>query len=387
MKKYLIILLAMFVLLLVIAYAKLFSKQTSYHRTIAASTSSVLVLENFDKTRIKIVTADTDEIKVNLKGSAEDILSILQSESGIYTEFDFSGEGSDVTGTIVVPEGMLIDITLSETRDVSIDDAGGKKRIEGENSFLVDTNTLNSLQVDSSGNISLDAWGDLVVWDDEEWDPLDEGSGEGGQEGSEPIIYCGIGSQAIRNYCCETENEGEDTPLCNGIGHWIFDNSARACGFACEVSESEEDEEEVDCGIGGQAERNICCAQQHVGEYQGCIGAWKYNNASQACGFRCDVFDDVDEPVVDPDGGGEEIVSYDDPVSNYCVTITSEEDRDLCCNDALKNNLSSGPRPGFPDCIGTWNFDVQLGCDFECAEHAEMMEILNELKQQAQNQN
>jgi hypothetical protein len=382
MKKYLIILLAMVVLLLVIAYAKLFSKQTSYHKTISASTSSVLILDNFDRTKIKIITADTDEIKVDLAGSAEDILSILQSESGIYTEFDFSGEGSDVSGTIIVPEGMLIDVSLSEKRDVSIDDAGGKKTIGGENSFLVDTNTLNSLQVDNSGNISLDAWGDLVVWDDESWDSLDEGNGEGVQE---DFIYCGIGSQAIRNYCCETENEGEDTPLCNGIGHWIFDNSARACGYVCEESEPEE-ELNVDCGIGGQAERNICCANQHVGEYQGCMGSWRYNNASQSCEFRCDVFDEDDEePEADPEGGGGETVSYDDPVSNYCVTITNEEDRDLCCNDTLKNNLSSGPRPGFPDCIGSWKFDFQLGCDFECAEHAEMMEILNEIKQQVQN--
>lgn len=349
----------------------------SYHKSIAASASSVLILENFDKSKIRIVTTDADEIILDLKGAAEDILSIIQAESGIYTELAFSDETSGVTGTIFVPEGMLIDVSLSENKMITIDDIGGNKIIVGEDSFLVDTNTLNSFTVDDSGNLFLDAWGDLTVWDDEEWDSLDGNNSDGTQD----IIYCGIGSQSIRNYCCETENPGSDTPACDGERHWIFDNTARDCSFVCEIDDTVEVEEIIDCGVGGQAERNLCCADQYTGEYQGCLGAWRYNNVSQSCEFECDIVDNFTEPV-DPDE--DEVISYGNPVSDYCVTIISEEDRDLCCNDTLKNNLSSGPRTGFPDCIGTWNFDVQSGCAFECAEHADMMEILNELRQQAQ---
>ncbi len=385
MKKFLLILILITVLLLGGAYLKLFARQASYQKTIVASTNSVLVLGNFDRGKVKIITADTDEITLNLKGSAEDILSILMAESGIYTELEFPEGLSGITGTITVPEGMLMDVSLSGGRTITIDDVGGERVITGEDSFLVDTSTLESFTVDDSGNVFLDSWGNLTVWDDEKWDTLD-GNGD---DGTDNIVYCGIGSQAIRDYCCETENENEDTPDCNGISHWIFDNSARACSFACEVNESVPVDEPADCGIGSQAERDLCCSDQYVGVYQGCIGTWRYNNLSQTCQFDCYSYDSYDpyDPVDDPDDdsdGGEEVVpfSYGDAVSDYCVTIISDEDRDFCCNDTLKNNLSSGPRPGFPDCIGTWQFNIELGCDFECAEHSEMMEILNELRQQ-----
>ena len=244
----------------------------------------------------------------------------------------------------------------------------------------MDSNSLKSLTVNDSGEVSLDSWGDLTVWDDESWSPLDNNN----NGPSENAVYCGIGSQAIRNYCCETEKSGQNEPTCDGVGHWIFDNVQRDCSFACDAVEEGEGATEIitDCSIGSQAERNNCCVSQHVGEYQGCIGSWYYNNAAGNCNFGCDTYDD---PINDQEGDeAGEPFSYGDPISDFCVDIIGEEDRDLCCNDALKNNLSSGPRPGFPDCIGKWNFDIQNGCKFECAEHAEMMEILNELKRQAQ---
>ena len=175
-------------------------------------------------------------------------------------------------------------------------------------------------------------------------------------------------------------------PFCKGLGHWVFDNSTRSCDYTCEVIESEEEEEEmVECGIGGQDERNACCSSQNVGTYQGCLGSWVYNNAAQACSFACN---DLDDPVDPPEGGnGGSTSAFGDPVSDFCFTIQDSPSRDLCCNDALKNPLSSGPRSGFPDCIGTYYFNEKIGCEFECADHVEMMEILDEIKQRIPSQN
>jgi len=385
MKKYLISVLAVLVLLILGAFLSILSKQSSYYKTISATSSSVLVLENFDKSNVKIVTGDTDEITVDLEGSDEDLANIVLDEDGIFAKFGISAEFSSLSGTIVVPEGTLIDVMLSEGRTIEINDLNGSQEISDSSSFLVDTNTLNSFAFSSSGTVILDSWGDLIVWDDETWAPLDENNGGGEQDDSEPIIYCGIGSQAIRNYCCETKNTETDTPTCDGISYWIFDNVARDCAFVCEVDETEEAEEEnIDCSVGGQAERDVCCSDQHIGEYQGCIGVWRYNSAAQACRFYCDLTGGLMDPVNDPEEDEEESVSFGDPVSDYCWTMLNEEDQDLCCNDTLKNSLSSGPRLGFPDCIGKWYFDDESGCAFECADYVEMQGIINEIRQNAQ---
>ena len=380
--------LAIVAMSLVAAYVKLFAKQANYQKTVTASIDSVLVLPNLDRSAVKIVTGTDDKIKIDLKGSAQDILSVLQTENGIYTTLEFADDSSSkVTGTITVPEGMLLDISLSDDKRVTVDDISGKKAITDKNSFLVDTSHLNSMTVDDSGNVTLVSGDDLIVWDDKTWDVLDN---NGSNEDKTPeVVYCGIGSQAIRNYCCETEKSSDQDPACEGLGHWIFDNPARDCAFVCEADEGGEPAEPVDCGIGSQVERNSCCSSQHVGEYQGCIGSWRYNNASQDCQFDCDTFQSPSDDLGDvgDEGEGSDSFSYGDSVSDYCVGVINAENRDLCCNNALKNNLSSGPHPGFPDCIGTWKFDSQLGCKFECAEHAEMMEILNELKQKAQQNN
>ena len=378
------------VLLLGVAYAKLFTKQAQYQQMISASTSSVLVLDNFDRSKIRIVTAETDKITFNLRGSAQDLVSLLQSEEGGLTTIDFSGDWAGVSGTIIVPKGMLIDVSFSGRATVDINDAGGKKTINGKKSFLIDTTNLNSFEVGESGNIILDGWGDLIVWDDEKWDMLGDGGDsddeESGGGDTDLPIYCGIGSQVIRNYCCEMQKKGADSPPCDGRSYWIFDNTARDCAHKCEMPESNQNEPPVvtsDCGVGAQTARNNCCALRFAGQYQGCIGSWNYNNASQDCEFVCS--NNV-PPEEEDGGGGTPGFSYGDSVSDYCATIQKPSDKDTCCNDALKNNLSSGPHPGYPDCIGTWYFDVDSGCEFRCAEHTEMMKILDEIKRKAQNQ-
>lgn len=387
MRKYLIILLSVIVLLLVIAYVKLFARQAEYQQTVMASTNSVLILKNFDKSKVNIVTGENDEIALDIRGSAQELFDLLQSEGGNVTEIDFSDQWAGVSGTIAVPKGMLIDVSLSEDGTIEINDAGGKKTINGKNSFLIDTSNLNSFELGNSGKIILDGWGNLIVWDDEKWDLLGDrngGSGEGADNSfPDTLPYCGIGSQAIRNYCCEMQKKEADAPPCDGTSYWVFDNIERDCAHKCDMPQIVENvppAPSANCGVGAQTVRNNCCALSYAGQYQGCIGSWNYNNASQNCEFVCS--------NIPPDegSGGTGGPTFDDPVSNYCSSVQKATDKDLCCNNALKNGLSSGPHPGYPDCIGTWYFDQDLGCEFRCAEYTEMMKILDEIRQNAQNQ-
>jgi hypothetical protein len=383
MRKYIIFLLGVIVLFIALTYVKLFTKQTEYRQELAASTNSVLFLDNFDKSKVKIVTADTDKITYDLRGSAQDILNLIQSEGGDMTGMD---------GTITVPKGMLLDVSLSGAGTVDINDPAGKKTINGRDSFLVDTANLDSFEVGELGNVTLNGLGNLIVWDDEKWDVLsnltDAGNADSGTGG---LPYCGVGSQIIRNYCCKIQKKDADTPVCIGTGIWVFDNSERNCTYSCEISGNGPANSERDCGVGSQTVRNNCCAQRFAGQHQGCVGSWNYNNAGEDCEFVCS----NGQPLVEGNGngngngdggggGGLPKFSYGDPTSDFCSTIKESPAKDTCCNDALKNNLSSGPHPGYPDCIGTWIFDIDAGCKFKCAEYTEMMRILDEVRQRAQ---
>lgn len=385
MKKYFVIALVLVAALVFGAYFSLFSKQVQYQKTLGATTSSVLVLDNFDRSKVRVVTGNTDKITVDLKGSEEDLSGLTHEEDGIFKRFGISSEFSSLAGTITVPAGTLIDVNLSENADLKVSDLKGNQDLQSPDSFLVDSTTLNSFEFSGGGSILLNSWGDLTVWDDQTWDPVDDTPSDSGS--SDEPVYCGIGSQAIRDYCCVEQNVSTPEPACDGLGHFVFDNTLRDCAFRCDPpeeggeGEGEEVSEPVDCGIGGQSERNACCAGQHTGEYQGCLGSWLYNNSSAECQFQCDEYDPEQSP---PPGGSTEETGFDDPVSIYCNTIQDPDDRDLCCDDTLKNPLSSGPRPGFPDCIGKWHFDDETGCQFECADYIDMIQIINQIKQNSQ---
>lgn len=386
MKKFIIVLLALLSILLAFAYFKLFRGQSTYYKAIAATDNSVLILNNFDLGDIKVVTGKTDVISFDLEGDPEALAAVEYENDGLFTQFGISSDWTGVNGTIVVPEGTLLDVTLSGESSVVIKDVDGENTVETD-SFLVDTSELTVFEGGLNGQFILEGWGELTVWDDEDWGDVNDETESGSESSNDEPVYCGVGSQAIRDYCCMIEHEADEPPFCDGVGHWIFDNVARDCAYNCEDIDVGEisDEEPADCSVGGQSERNACCAEGHEGEYQGCIGDWVFDNSGQACAFKCD---DPGAPG-DPGGEGEgegEPESYDDPVSNFCANINDAEDKDLCCNDALKNDLSTGPRPGFPDCIGTWYFDGDSGCEFQCADRAEMLKILNEIKQNLQNQ-
>lgn len=358
-------------------YGLLVSKQADYHKAISGTSSSVLVLNNFGDTKVKIVVGDSDEIEVDLKGTNAELAGSSIKTNGIFAEFGFSSDWDDVTGTITVPEGILIEVHLASSTNLEIQDIGGEKTLSGVESFMIDSNFLNSLSFDGSGAINLDAWGDIEVWNDN-FEVHEGGADDVPVEPED--LYCGIGGQAIRDYCCTTQNADAELQ-CDGTSYWRFDNAARDCASRCEVSDEvvEEEEELLDCSIGGQEVRNACCAVQNAGEYQGCIGYWEFNNSSRHCAFKCT---DTLPPTDDEESGPQ----YSDSISQYCADINDVDDRSLCCNDSLKNALSTGPRPGFPDCIGEYYFDADKGCVFECSEHTRMVEILTELKQNAAQQ-
>ena len=237
MKKFFVLILAVLVAFLSFGYFKLFRGQTNYYKTIAASDDSVLVLNNFDLGRIKIVTADTNEISFEIEGDPESLAALEQENDGLFTKFGLSKEFSELSGTITVPEGTLIDLTLSENSGLKIN---GNDLIT-TNSLLVDSNGLGSI-VMNDGELLFSGSDEIILWDDDSWQLLDDDSQQDDSSGTgsnadEPT-YCGVGSQAIRNYCCVNQNLETDIPPCEGFGHWIFDNVERQCSFLCEAVES-----------------------------------------------------------------------------------------------------------------------------------------------------
>ena len=371
MKKPFIIVLVIVVLLLGGLYFKLFAQQASYHESIS-STDSVFYMKNMNNSNIKIIVADTDQITVNLKGDEDDIKKVRFFRiSDSSTEFSFLDENTDVSGTITVPENTLIDIQLSNGTDVNISDIKGKKTIPDIDSFVVDASSVDS--IDMGEEISVDSSEESVILDTEALDPSGESDGGEG-EGEEDFSACSIGSQAIRNYCCERLKEDESEPDCSGYGHWVFNNLTRMCDYSCESNEADPDV--ILCSIGSQETRNQCCTQQNINtEAPGCIGEWRFDNLTRLCGFHCYTPEELEAYY-----GGDRRGSPD-TTSQFCSDFEASEDQDECCDYNLRTPLYLGPRPGFPDCIGKWHYDEEDGCQFSCSDYIEMFEILQQIKQ------
>jgi hypothetical protein len=376
MKKYYLIALAIIVLLLGGIYIRLFATQISFNESIENETG-VFVLDNMNNANIKIVTAKTDKITVDLKGAkgSTDKIRFFKT-SGSIPGFSLPEEWQELSGTITVPEGTLLDIRLSNNSDLTI----GDQSADDVSNFLVDTSGGSEINIENNGgNIIIDDWGGNIVWDTDSWEEFFNG-GEGGGEGEEGPPECSIGSQSIRNYCCERQNQYEPVPECSTYGHWVFNNSSRECEYLCE-NQPEEEEPAIDCSIGSQEVRNTCCSQLNVGvQTPECIGEWQFNNVTRSCEFHCYTEEELEDYFGGSDGSDPE------PVTRFCEDFNTQEEKDECCDYNLRNELSIGPRPGFPDCIGKWYFDEEDGCSFRCADYHEMQEILKELKKRAQEQ-
>ena len=394
MKKSYLIALTIIVLLLAAAYVKLFIAQANFSQSVN-SEAGVFVMENFSNSNIRIVTAKTDKITVNLKGPKSEVDKVrLFSTGSKNAKFTFSDEWQGLSGTITVPEGTLLDIRLEYEIEIIVDTLDAEKSIGSSKSFLIDTNLVSSVSSEG-GSVFVENLGDPVIWDTESWDPIDISGDDGGSPSSGATdesnedyqddeyipAECSVGSQVIRNYCCERLNEDNVTrPTCDGLDYYAFNNTLRECEFVCE-SQGDEDEEIIvmDCSVGSQDIRNTCCAQQNASvDTSYCVGEWRFNNLSRMCNYYCFTEDELDEYF-----GGDDNDGSSDTL-RLCENFESNEDKDECCDYNLSNELSIGPRTGFPDCIGKWYFDNETGCSFRCADYTEMIEILKELQQTAQ---
>jgi len=370
MKKPFIIILVIIVFLLGGLYFKLFAKQASYHESVGA-TDTVFYMRNIGKSNIKIIVADTDQITVDLKGDEDSIKKVrFFKVSDSSAEFSFLDEDADISGTITVPEDTVIDIQLTGETDIKISDVKGRKTIPDKNSLVVDASSVDS--VDIGQEISINSSEESVVLDTGIFDSHGD-SDNGENEGQEDSSPCSIGSQIVRNYCCERLKEDEPEPVCSGHGHWVFNNLTRTCEYFCE--DDEEEPEVIECSIGSQETRDQCCTQQNAdAESPGCIGEWRFNNLTRVCEFHCYTPEELEAYY-----GGRH--GSPDTTGELCSDFDTAQDKDECCDYNLRTPLSLGPHPGFPDCIGKWYYDEEYGCQFGCSDYIEMFEILKQIQQ------
>ncbi|MBN1258454.1 hypothetical protein JXA05_01720 [Candidatus Peregrinibacteria bacterium] len=385
MKKAIIPLLALFILLAV-GYFALFSGSASFKQTLDPGVS-VLKITHADSADFQIVVGGTDRITADLEGPADETKKARFFRSGGTAEFGFSEDWKQVSGTITVPQGTLLDISQSEKSGLTVRDGKGERKTGGAGSFLVDTVSASSITL-GGGGATIIGWDDVVVWDPDTWDVFDLDEDDEG-EGTENEISgnetpeapdCSIGSQSIRNYCCSLQNTTVSHAECPG--NWIFDNTLRGCRYRCDTvspNQPPPSSPPADCSVGAQEVRDYCCAREHSGQQGGdCVGKWVFNNEILNCAYRCLTAEEL-EQYYHEDGADEPI----DPISQLCSHSSTQEEQDRCCDDNLKNNLSIGPHPGFPDCIGKWHFEDNE-CQFQCATYEEMVQILGELRRQAE---
>ena len=381
MKKAIIPTIALLIIL-VVGYFALFSGPASFKQTLDPGVS-VLKITNADSANVQIVVGNTDQITVDLNGSAGEVKKTRFFRYGGTAEFGFSEDWKNVSGTITVPQGTLIDISQSNKSGLTVQDGKGERKASGAGSFLVDTGSVSGIKLGSDGTTII-GWGDVIVWDPDTWGAFDlggEGEGEKPENTPPEPPNCSIGSQSIRNYCCARQNATASHAQCPG--NWIFDNTLRDCRYQCNTNSPDAQPPQTpqppaNCSVGAPEVRDNCCAQQHLGQDGGsCIGKWVFNNEILNCAYRCLTAEELE--LYYHEKGTDEPT---DPTSRLCSNSPTPEEKDKCCNDNLKNNLSIGPHPGFPDCVGKWHF-VDKNCAFQCASYEEMTQILNELRRQA----
>ena len=371
----------------------------------------ILRLTNIDNANLRIITADTDQISVNLEGPEDELTKVRFFTTGYGAEFGFSEEWQNASGTITVPEGMLIEFDVPDDLNSDGDDEiPNFIRLGGGSSYysvnITDSGVSfneeeNDGDDDQTGDDEQNEDGTEGDGEDEDEDG-GEGEGEGESEGEgeddspapppppppddqdddeeesdEPqtTLYEGDGSitcsieirQEDRNECCEAANVDTPHPECDYDGYWLFNYHTRLCYYHCFHP----------CNVGSQDERDECCAEQnHYSTTPPCIGNWVFDNLLRSCSYECMSEEELEEFYGDEDGYDTDLIS---------ATCSEHNNPDLCCDYHLKNELSIGPRPGFPDCLGRWHLEEGTSlCEFRCASYGEMLEILEELEEQAQ---
>lgn len=418
-KNHIIIIVLLGVLLVGIGYFSFSEKETSFKQTVQQE-EGILKLKNVGNGNLRIITAKTDYISVDLNGPKDELDKIRFFKTGSGTEFELSEEWKDVSGTITVPEGMLIDLDIPENTDNTNDDSvshlirlGGGSGGNSYNTITIndsgvslddgnndepndededsqegdnqeDDNDTSTDSGDSGGNLPPDE--DPGTPDDgnpppaeDPGTPDDEGD-EGDNEDTPPIVdpifdddpigqeseVCSIKTrQEDRNDCCARVNVDTEHPICSYDGYWLFNYHTRLCFYHCFHP----------CNIGTQAEKDLCCVNQnYYSTTPGCIGDWVFDSLTFSCAYKC-----MDEDELEDYFGETDSNEYVDLISQACAAHT---DQDMCCDYNLKNELSIGSRPGFPDCLGMWDFnDTNTKCEFRCSDYGEMLEILEQLEE------
>jgi len=398
-KNYWIIVAVIGVLLLGGGYMVFSKKEVQLKQTIEAG-NGILRVNNVGNSNIRIVPARTSQITLDMEGPEKELKKIRFFKLGSDIEFSVSDEWKNVRGTITVPEGMLIDlpdedgeeesdfirlgggspyntITISNS-GVSYNDQGGEPSATG---------TDDDQGGDDGGQTDGDQGGDTPSpspppptepnpvppppdeGDEEADDDEPETTEYAPEEPTDPNVRCSIKlRQEERNDCCQTAFADEPHPDCAHTGYWLFNYLTRLCYYHCFHP----------CNVGTEEERNQCCAtEHHYDTTPPCIGEWEYGDATSGCFYRCFTEEELEEYFGDDEG------DLTDVISLFC---SQHSNPDQCCDYNLKNELSIGPRPGFPDCIGLWEFNSGGNkCEFRCASHGEMLEILEQLEEQAQN--
>lgn len=302
------------------------------------SDNGILRIGNAENATLTIVTAPISDIVVDLKGPASEVGKIrLFSGSGGDSRFDLPDDWGDVTGTLTVPEGTVLEMTPSKKTNVLVQDSTGTRSSANQKPFLVDTRNMTQILIGKNG-IGIQGSGPVGVLDE----PLHGSVDPGGQGTGEGPLTCGFGPQTLRDRCCARANTDTPTPQC--LGNWIYGNLSRACEYQCAAPAD---------GFFGDQNPN--------GDGTG------IPNSNGGPGGSS-------EPGALPGAAPQ------DPSSRLCIGYPRNE-RSQCCENNLGNSLRIGPRAGFPDCIGTWFFSpTTLNCDFRCADYGEMLNILETLR-------
>jgi len=295
-----------------------------------------LRVKNADLSNLIFQVGDTDHIYADVKSKKDfNEKTRFFSSSGEETTFDFSDYWDDIWGTIIIPEGITLIIEPGKKTNFKINSKSTSSG--GSGSITVNSSDISTIQF-TEDTIIIESEDDLEAEED------------------------GGGNQYITNPPddeVESNTEGEDTN-----------------------SSNEDEDEEGGSGTPSDPEEgcidDVCCQLDHQDDPTPvCLGGWIYDEAEDDCIYYCPTAEgDIEEPENNNEDDR-------DTISILCEDNETNEDRSECCNEALKNPISIGPRPGFPDCIGTWQFDEKdKVCIFKCAEHAEMIEILKEIQQQ-----
>ncbi len=369
--------------------------------------NGVVKIKDLHHSNLRIVPGRTSKITMDLKGPENELRKVRFFRVGSDTEIEVSEDWKNVSGTITVPEGTWVNLDETNGDEPDSQKPSDPIRVGGGSSITIDDEEVMvtgsggstppspaPTDENDAGGATDDGGGEPDTASDPAPPPLPPADGEGEGEGEEEseggyeggdeegpnepdsfeytpdepeesYTHCTIRlKQEDRNDCCQAVFADEPHPDCAYTGYWLFNYHSRLCYYHCFHP----------CNQGTQEQRDQCCADEHhYDTTPPCIGNWVYDNTVNGCSYEC-----LNEEELEDYFDAEE-EQFTDFVSQACSTHSNP---DQCCDYNLKNELSIGPRPGFPDCIGQWHFNESSStCEFQCADYGEMIDILNQLEE------